>query len=191
MFLYNSCAISETITTENDDTYNVTTMDLKFEIFNDICYVYAEYPSSYMLSKFYLIDNFYYHWYINRYIPVVFPKWSYWVDNYHYYNNEFHLNGYVHHPRVIYDYQKKYPHVDYNHNRRQNNNHNPHQHHPNEPNRHRDNGDMRHNDEHKRITPNRNEHLHFPQNENHRNRENPNRTIPTRERNLNNIQRRR
>lgn len=102
----------------------------------DTCYVYYNNPSNSFLNTLHVVDGAYFYWYINRYIPVVFPYWDVWSpyryfyydmnrwkwrDRYHNYNHfdyrRFHywrdyrhhrlrMNKYMHHQR--YDNPRPY-----------------------------------------------------------------------------------
>lgn len=74
MGLCNSCLV----TGLNDFTYEQYENN-EYVVVNDgVCYVYYAQPSTTFLNTLYVNDGAYYYWYVDKYIPVVFPRWKAW-----------------------------------------------------------------------------------------------------------------
>lgn len=71
---FSSCVTTKAV----DISYHPYDLERNLVVENDICYVYYTNPTTLFLNSLYVIDGAYYYWYIDKYIPVVFPCWEVW-----------------------------------------------------------------------------------------------------------------
>lgn len=138
IFTCTSCVTAQTF----DTTYHPYDLEDNLVIENDVCYVYYTNPTTLFLNSLHIIDGAYYYWNVNKYIPVIFPKWEVWSphryfyydrnrwlwrDRYHYNHEQYRRNQHwidhrkPHHPNVSPTPHKPRPHQHFN-NRHQPNN---------------------------------------------------------------------
>lgn len=80
---FSSCVTTKAV----DISYHPYDLERNLVVENDICYVYYTNPTTLFLNSLYVIDGAYYYWYIDKYIPVVFPCWEVWSPyRFFYYN---------------------------------------------------------------------------------------------------------
>ena len=77
--LFTVTCLSSCVTTQAMDiSYHPYDLERNLVVENNVCYVYYRNPTTLFLNSLHVIDGAYYYWYIDKYIPVLFPYWEVW-----------------------------------------------------------------------------------------------------------------
>lgn len=109
-----TCTSCVTTAVAYDDVYSRSDCrDDNVVVVDNVCYVYYENPTTAFLNTLYLIDGAYYYWYLDRYIPVVFPYWYAWSPHrfFYYHNNRWLWRDKIHYNHA--DYRRTHQWKDY------------------------------------------------------------------------------
>lgn len=97
--MFTSC-----ITTSGlDELYTPYDVENEIVVSDDVCYVYYTNPTTSFLNTLHIVNGAYYYWYVDRYIPVVFPRWNAWSPNRFFYYDR---NRWLWRDRFHYDHNK-------------------------------------------------------------------------------------
>lgn len=98
------CSLSSCVTTSAIDTsYEPYNVENNVVVNDNVCYVYYTNPTTLFLNTLHIVDGAYYYWYVNRYIPVVFPRWEVWSPYRFFYYDR---NHWVWRDRFHYDHNR-------------------------------------------------------------------------------------
>ena len=109
IFSLSSCVTTSTI----DTSYEPYDVENNVIVNDDICYVYYTNPSTLFLNTLYIVDGSYYYWHVDKYIPVVFPRWEAWSPHRYFYYDK---NRWAWRDRYHYDhnrYRREHHWIDY------------------------------------------------------------------------------
>lgn len=97
--MFTSC-----ITTSGlNELYTSYDVENDIVVSDDVCYVYYTNPTTSFLNTLHIVNGAYYYWYVDRYIPVVFPRWNAWSPNRFFYYDR---NRWLWRDRFHYDHNK-------------------------------------------------------------------------------------
>jgi hypothetical protein len=104
LILLFSCILTSCITTSGfDELYAPYEVENNIVVNDDVCYVYYTNPTTSFLNTLHVVNGAYYYWYVDRYIPVVFPRWDAWRPNRFFYYDR---NRWLWKDRTYYDHNK-------------------------------------------------------------------------------------
>ena len=97
-----------------DDTYYPINQEENITVVDDVCYVYYTNPTTLFLNTLHIIDGAYYYWYVDKYIPVIFPRWSVWSPHRFFYYDRNHWSWRDRHPNYNHsEYRRTHKWNDY------------------------------------------------------------------------------